>query len=281
MELFLFSDLIKKNKIKPDYFIVEKIDELDFPLKHIGFLKKNINHFMYDSFSKLNEQHKNIIKIENDLYNEFNTFYKIQIDIENNQFVIDAHKNKKECFTTRSNKIENLDSNIFDDHFIDEINKLYILISLTIALSLKESLNFITKNRSIYNLNSKFIYDEILGFWTNNFKNDFCYFDSKDLKSDLKFEHKEIEHCIIHFYFNFYKNIIINIDNFSDQKYLVLDSIINDKNNYKWYVIFGNAILEKIENKINNFDESLLQGLLKLKMFDYKKLNKILDGLVN
>ncbi len=278
---YLFSDLIKNSKIKPDLFITQKIDEIDFPLKHISFIKTNINEFMFDSFSRVVQTNKDISLNENDIYNEFGTEKKVIIDFNRNQYNLLIKKNKKECPPFKFEPLLNFSNKILTDEFIDEINKHYILISLVCAISLDESFKFIKENKETYNLNCKFIYDELLNFWTNNFKNDICYFNNKDYINDNIYEERELEYSIIQFFFNCYKSEIIDFSKYTGDQYRVLDRIVNDKTNFKWYVIFGTAIWDKIKDKFKNPDESVLEGMKRIKRLDYKIIEKIFDDIIN
>ena len=56
---------------------------------------------------------------------------------------------------------------------------------------------------------------------------------------------------------------------------------LKEKTNFKWYVIFGTTILEKIKNEIKNRDESIFDGIKRLKDFNYKMIHKIIDDIIN
>jgi hypothetical protein len=282
IEHLLFTELVKKNKVKPDLIIANKIDEIDFPLKHINFIKKDINNLMFHSFNEIVELQKNLSKNETDLYNDFNTEYKIKINISNQEYDITLRKNKKDCQNNiYSNQKNFIDPAILTDDFIDTINKYYILVSLTFGLSLYETNLFIQQNKHKYNLNSRFIIDEIFSFWTNNFKSDFCYFNEKDLGTDTVFEERQIEYCLIQFYYNFFSKEILDISFLSSDQFKIVNSLLKEKTNFKWYVIFGTTILEKIKNEIKNRDESIFDGIKKLKDFNYKMIHKIIDDIIN
>lgn len=274
----LFSELIMKSKLRPDMNLAKKIDEIDFPLKHIAFIKKDINNFMHDSFNQIIENHKNLIRTESDFFTEFGTITNLTMELDGNKFEIIASKNKKYCepYATLNNLV--FDKNVLTEDFIDIINKHYIYISLVCAISFDETLQFIESNKSNLNLNKKFIYGEIVSFWTNSFKDDFCYFD---IKIGNKFEEREIEYCIIQFYFNYYRKKLLDISKYKNDEWKVLNRIIEDKSNYKWYVIFGIAIWNKIKTKFKNPDESNLVGLKRFKDLDYKVFNKIFDDMIN
>ena len=281
-EPLLFSELVKRNKIKPDLIIANKIDEIDFPLKHINFIKKDINNLMFHSFNKVVEDQKNLSKNEQDLYNDFNSVYNININILNKEHSITVKKNKKDCQNyIFSNEKFVIDSDVLTDEFIDTINKYYILVSLTFALSLHEANLFIQENKHKYNLNSRFIIDEVLSFWTNNFKTDFCYFNEKEVVTDTLFEEREIEYCLIQFYYNFFRKEILDISFLTGEQYKILNSILKEKRNYKWYVIFGTTILDKIKDDIKNKDESVFEGVKRLKDLNYKFIYKIIDDIIN
>jgi hypothetical protein len=111
MEHKLFSDLIKNSRVKPDFFIVKKIDELDFPLKHIDSIKKNINMLLYESFSSLVDIQKKIIDSSLDIENPFGSEKKFTIELDGVYFEINAIKNKKECPTIKP--LLNFDFDLF------------------------------------------------------------------------------------------------------------------------------------------------------------------------
>ena len=136
-------------------------------------------------------------------------------------------------------------------------------------------------NSENYNLNFRFVIDEIISFWTNNFKNDFCYLDFKDIEKDKIYNHMEIEYSIIQFYFNYYKNLLIDNQEYSTGQSSVLNRIVEDKLSYKWYLIFGITIWNRIREKFKNPSESLKEGLLRMKDLDYKFIEKILSDSMN
>lgn len=283
MEPQLFSDLIKKIKIKPDSSITNKIDEIDFPFKHIKFIKKDINNFLFQSFSNIVSTHIDLTKNEKDLFNDIDSYKNILIELNNGQYNLLAKKIKKECNCFEKKEFPKFEISVLTDEFIDEINKFYILISLVFGIALDESFNFIKHNKECFNLNYRFINNEILGFWVNNYKNDFCYFDeiNLDQNSEVIIPQSEIEFAIIQFYFNYYRKNIIDISNFKGVEYEILNSLLTDKFSYKWFVIFGTAIWEKIKYKFKNEQESILEGTNRLKNANYQFLNKIMDDLVN
>lgn len=278
MKYFLFSELVKHSRVKPDPFITNGIDEISFPLKHINFIKHDINNFMFQSFDDIVKTQKNILNSENDVYNEFNTSKKITIEINKEIFEITATKNKKECSPLRIVDKTNFDNGILDNEFIDIINKHYIYISLVCALSFDETYEFIKNNKDKIQLNQRFVYDELLSFWTNSFKNDFCYFNNNE---SLNFEEREIEFCLIQFYFNYYKKLLLDISEYSGDKYSVLKTIIEDRSSYKWYLIFGFAIWKKIKNKFKNPDDTNYEGLIRFKKLKYNVMHKIFNDMLN
>jgi hypothetical protein len=277
MEHKLFSDLIKNSRVKPDFFIVKKIDELDFPLKHIDSIKKNINMLLYESFSSLVDIQKKIIDSSLDIENPFGSEKKFTIELDGVYFEINAIKNKKECPTIKPLLNFDFDDRILDKDFIDKINKRYILFSLVFAISFEESLKYMKSNSENYNLNFRFVIDEIISFWTNNFKNDFSYLDFKDIKKDKIYNHMEIEYSIIQFYFNYYKNLLIDNKEYSTEQSSVLNRIVEDKLSYKWYLIFGITIWNKIRENFKNPNENLKEGLLRLRELDYKFMDNLLN----
>ena len=277
MEHKLFSDLIKNSRVKPDFFIVKKIDELDFPLKHIDSIKKNINMLLYESFSSLVDIQKKIIDSSLDIENPFGSEKKFTIELDGVYFEINAIKNKKECPTIKPLLNFDFDDRILDKDFIDKINKRYILFSLVFAISFEESLKYMKSNSENYNLNFRFVIDEIISFWTNNFKKDFCYLDFKDIEKDKIYNHMEIEYSIIQFYFNYYKNLLIDNKEYSTEQSSVLNRIVEDKLSYKWYLIFGITIWNKIRENFKNPNENLKEGLLRLRELDYKFMDNLLN----
>lgn len=274
----LFSDLIKNSKVKPDSFITKKIDELDFPLKHIDSLKKNINFTMYESFIGLVEIQKKVINNEPDIENPYDSEKNLKIELDNEIFEIKARKNKKECPPFKYLLSLDFDDSILTDEFIGEINKRYVLFSLVFAISFEESFKYIRSNSD---LNSRLLINEIISFWTNNFKNDFCYLDLKEIEKDNLYSEREIEYCVMQFYFNYYKKLIIDDQQYSGDHLKVLNRIIEDKSSYKWYLICGITIWNKIREKFKNNNESLKEGLLRFKEIDYKLMDKMLKNFMS
>lgn len=278
MEHLLFSELIKNQKVKPDFFITKKIDEIDFPLKHVDSLKKNINFLMYESFTALVEIQKIIINSEVDIEIPYGTEKEFTIVLDDQVFQIKAIKNKKECPPFKFLFNLEFDDSILTKEFIGEINKRYVLFSLVFAVSFEESLKFIKTNPD---LNSRFLINEIISFWTNNFKNDFCYLNLTEIEKDNVYNEREIEFCIMQFYFNYYKNLIIDDSKYSGDQLKVLNRIVEDKSSYKWYLICGIAIWNKIREKFKNNNESLREGLLRFKEIDYDFMDKMLNSFMS
>lgn len=283
MQWLLFSELIKnsKSKTKPDVFISNKIDEIDFPLKHISFIKKNINEFLFESFNNVVDFQKRTQTEQEDLYNDFGTEKTIEIPFGEQKIEINFKKNKKECNLLKYEPHLDFDNKILTDEFINEINKYYILISLTFAVSLDHSFNFIKQNKEKYNINCRFVSNEILSFWINNFKRDFCYFNEIDLNETKVIEEREIEFGIIQVFFNYYKKQIFDTSEYTGIQHKILDRIINDKSNYKWYIIFGVAIWDKIKDKFKNSNESAIDGIHRIKKLNLKIIDNIFDELIN
>lgn len=91
----------------------------------------------------------------------------------------------------------------------------------------------------------------------------------------------EIEYSIIQFYFNYYKNLLIDNQEYSTGQSSVLNRIVEDKLSYKWYLIFGITIWNRIRENFKNPSESLKEGLLRMKDLDYKFIEKILSDSMN
>jgi len=278
MNHLIFSELIKNSRVKPDYFITNKIDEIDFPLKHINFIKVDLNNLMFNSFNEIVQKQKDIISKEQDVVTDFNSTFNFSIDVGKEIFEIKTIKNKKECPQYLFLEKINFDDVVLTDDFIDLVNKHYVIISLVCAISFDEAYNFIVNNKDKIQLNQKFIYDELLSFWTNNFKNDFCYFNFKE---DLVFEEREIEYCLIQFYFNYYRKMLLDISQYSGDEHKILKRLIEDKSSYKWYVMFGFAIWQKIKNKFKNEDDTIYEGINRFKNLNYKIFHKIFDDMIN
>ena len=58
MEHKLFSELIVKLPIKPDFFIAEKIDEIEIPFRNMKFVKKDINNLFLRIFNDFIKEYK-------------------------------------------------------------------------------------------------------------------------------------------------------------------------------------------------------------------------------
>lgn len=274
----LFSELLIKSKIKPDMNLVKKIDEIDFPLKHVSFIKKDINNFMFHSFNELIKKQIDLRQNVSDTFTELNTNLKLTIQLDGKNYDISIKKIKKECPPYQKLNHLVFDDRILTDDFINTINKYYVYVSLVCAIAFDEAIDFISSDKHNFELNKRIVFDEMLTFWTNGFKDDFCYLS---INQDYDFSDREIEFCLIQFYFNEYKKSILDLSEFKGDEWKVLNRIIEDKENYKWYVIFGYSIWQKIKNKFKNPDESNITGLLRFKDLDYKVFNKIFDDMVN
>jgi hypothetical protein len=62
-------------------------------------------------------------------------------------------------------------------------------------------------------------------------------------------------------------------EKYSPEQLKVVEGIINDTLNYKWYVIFGFWLIRKLEEKQIN--------VLDMIFSDYKKVHEILDESIN
>lgn len=282
MQPKLFSELIVRLKIKPDPTISKKIDEIDFPLKHIKIIKKDINNFLYESFSNQIKKYQDSTKNEKDLFNDIDSSKKINLEIDGICHELILKKIKKECNLFEKKEMPKFESSILTDEFIDEINKFYILISLVFGITLDESLKFIKQNKDNLNLNYRFIHEETINFWTNFYKNDFCYFDEivLDQYSEVTLSQTQIEFSIVQFYFNFYKKNIIDMSYLKGIEYEIINSLITDKFSYKWFVIFGTSIWDKIKHKFKNDQETILQSTNRIKNANYKFLDKFMNDLI-
>lgn len=268
MEHKFFSELIVKLPVRPDFILAKKIDDIENPFSNMKFVKRDINNLFFRIFQ--------------DFMNEYNL--KIQsfknIEVLNNSsmsmlvnmgrvYELNMKKVKKECFVQIYPRNFDFDDRILTMEFIEEIDRIHLLMSLTVGASLRKTIHHIEFESGTDALQSKLIYDEIFGFWTKYAKNDFCYFSDIELQDEVKLEEKEIEHCMLNFFYNTFKYAYVDLEKYDSEQKNFLKNTIEDKSNFRWYVIFGFWLIRKFEEKHINTLDFLYS--------DYRKIKEIMD----
>lgn len=280
MEYKLFSELIIKERLKPDIYIINKIDELDYPINQIKFIKKDINNFLYSEYLKFINLKKNIEKNNFDYVNDFNqetNFYEIL----NKKINLKIKKNKKECPPFRNIEKTELDDSVLSLEFINEINKYLILNCLVYGLTFYVTLDFIKNNSDKYKIQPRKITDELLSFWTNSFKIDFCYIQNIDLNEEIIIEDREIEFGLLNFFYNYFRENLIDYSSHTEEEKKFIYGMLENKFHTKWFVIFGFCIVSKSIEKMKNDDECILDAVKKFKNMNYETLENIFDKFIN
>lgn len=268
-----FSELIKKTPIRPDQEIVSRVDEIAFPFKHFKPIKKDVNNLFFKMFTDFMDTLKKKEKNRKSNAIDFGEDLRVKITIEGKEFSLHMIKTKKECGNIFENKQPNFDERILDDDFVNEINRVMILKSITIGQSLIQSIDQIEKNDDFSLLDSYRIYEEIFFFWTRYYKQDFCYLLPQDLKDEMQFNEKEIELCLLRFFVNLYESENINLSNFNSEQKIVLKSVSYDTTNYRWFLIFGFWLASvAMERQVD---------IAGLKELDYFEFEKRMDSLIN
>lgn len=280
MNYKLFSELIVKERIKPDVFIIKKIDELDYPINQIKFIKKDINNFIHSEYTNFIELYKNIEKNNFDYYNDFNHSKDFKFNFDKN-IELKILKNKKECPPFTNIIKVDLDDSVLTLEFINELNKYLILNCLVYGLTFYSTIDFIKENSHTYKIQPRKITDELLSFWTNSFKLDFCYLKDIELTDNIILEDREIEFGLLTFFYNYFKNCLIDFDHCKEEEKKFIHGMLEDKFNTKWFIIFGFCIVNKSFKKMKNDDESIFDAVKKFKNMNYETLEKVFDKFIN
>lgn len=272
MEHKLFSELIVKLNVRPDFNLAKMVDDIDMPFRNIKPIKKDINNLFLQVFSdfmlEYNQQTSEFKNFEVDfnssmsMYVEFGEVYELTLK-----------KVKKDCHGLLANQTVEFDDRILTQNFINEIDRLHILFSVVMGASMRKAISHIEKEIGIEMLQTKIIYDQIFEFWTKFYKSDFCYLSTTELQSPIKLEESEIELCLVKFFFNAYIKAFIDYERYDEGQLKVVKGIINDTKNYRWYVIFGFWLIKRFEEKHTN--------ILDMIFSDYKKVDEILDEVLN
>lgn len=280
MNYKLFSELILKERIKPDVYITNKIDELDYPINQIKFIKKDINNFIYSEYINFIELYRNIEKNNFDYFNEFNQTTVFKLDFVKN-IELEIIKNKKECPPFNNIPKVDLDDSVLTLDFINEINKYLILNCLVYGLTFYNTLEFVKENSHLYKIQPRKITDELLSFWTNSFKLDFCYIKDLELTNKIIIEDREIEFGLLTFFYNYFKNSLIDYKHHNEEEKKFIHGMLEDKFNTKWFIIFGFCIVNRSYIKMKNDNESIFESVKKFRTMNYETLEKIFDKFIN
>lgn len=268
MEHKFFSELIIKLPVRPDFILAKKIDDIEFPFSNMKFVKRDINNLFFRIFQDFMDEYrlscesfKNIEVLDNSSMSMLVNMGKV--------YELNMKKVKKECFISLTPKNFDFDDRILTMDFIEEIDRIHLLMSLTIGASLRKTIHQIEFESGTDALQSKFIYDQIFEFWTKYSKNDFCYFSDLDLEDEIKVEEKEIELCMLKFFYNTFKYAYVDLEKYDTEQKNFLKNTIDDKSNFRWYAIFGFWLIKKLEEKHINILDFLYS--------EYRKVKEIMD----
>lgn len=272
MEHKLFSELIVKLNVRPDFTLAKMVDDIDMPFRNIKAVKRDINNTFMTAFSDFMSEYR-------DYSGDFKNY---EIEAGSSMATLiefgDMHeltfkKIKKNCPNLLSPKTVEFDDRVLTEDFIDELDRVHILMSIAMGASFRKAISHIEMEMGIETLQPKIIYDQIFEFWTKFYKNDFCYLSKMEIDSTMTIEESEIEMCLVKFFFNGYLKSFVELEKYSPEQLKVVEGIINDTLNYKWYVIFGFWLIRKLEEKQIN--------VLDMIFSDYKKVHEILDESIN
>lgn len=252
----LFSELIVKLPIKPDYEFVSKIDEITLPFRHCKAIKKDINNFFYNSFTEFMKGFKKVREKRKSDEIFLNTEVECNLDFKGQKHLVASKKIKRECPKIFEKKQMSFDDNILDDDFVNEMNRLMFLKCISFGQAIKKTQEQLKTLKELSMLDEFVLFEEIYFFWTKFYKHDFCYLLPVELRQErLKFEEKEIELGILRFYVNQYEKSNIDFSVFEGDKKRMLESVCGDTNNYRWFVIIGFWISQ------NKLDENRIEKL--------------------
>lgn len=268
MEHKLFSELIVKLPIKPDFFIAEKIDEIEIPFRNMKFVKKDINNLFLRIFNDFIKEYKEKTASYQNIEVMYDSSMSMFVEM-GRMYELNIKKKKSECTVPLSKGSFDFDDSILTEEFIDEIDRTHILMSLVIGASFRKTIMQIENDYGSDALQSKLVYDQILEFWTKYSKNDFCYLSDLELNDQITIEDKELELCLLRFFFNVFKYAYIDLNKYEGERLEVIKHVINDKSNYRWYMIFGFWLIKRFEEKQVN--------TLELFFSEYKKLKEIME----
>lgn len=272
MDYKLFSELIVKLPIKPDFKLAEKIDEIEIPFRNMKFVKRDIYNLFLRMFNEFMVEYKLSSGAYKNLEIMENSSVTMNVDM-GKVYALTIKKLRNECLVSFKKDNVDFDDRILTPEFIDEIDRVHILMSMTIGSAFRKTIQQIEQDYGIEALQSKVVYEQILEFWTKFTKNDFCYLSETELVETIELRDRELEYCLLNFFFNAFKEIYIDYAKYDDEKSKVIRSIVADKSNYRWYSIFGFWLVKRFEDKkINPLD---------VLFSDYQEVKRIMEDLLS
>ena len=272
MEHRLFSELIVKLNTRPDFVLAKMVDDIDIPYRNIKAVKKDINNLFLRMFSDFMSEYK---RHSSDFMN-----FEVQYDSSMSMFVefgqqyeLTIKKVKKTCPNLLSPSAVSVENMVITDDFIVEMDRIHILMALVMGAAFRKTISYIENEVGIETLQSKMVYDQIFEFWTKYYKNDFCYLSRFEFDQSVRLEESEIELCLLKFFFNAYLKAFVDFNRYNEDESKVIEGVVNDTANYRWYVILGFWLVNRLEEKHVNILDMLFS--------DFKKVEDILDESIN
>jgi hypothetical protein len=271
MQHKFFSELIVGLPIRPDFTLASKIDDIDLPFSNMKFIKKDINNLFLKIFQDFMDEYKS----KNESFKNFEILNDSTMSMlvkMGKTYELKLKKIKVECSLPINQINFDFDDRILTNDFIDEIDRMHLLMCLAVGASIRKTIHQIENESGIEVLQSKFVYDQIFEFWTKYAKRDFCYFGDIELDDTVNIEDREIELCMLKFFFNAFKYAYIDLEKFDAQQKTFILNTINDKSNFRWYVIFGFWLIKRFEeNHVNTLD---------FLYSDYAKVKQIMEEIL-
>jgi hypothetical protein len=268
MDHKLFSELIAKLRIRPDLALAKMVDDINLPYRNIKAVKKDINNLFLRVFSDFMSEYE---KYSGDFMN-----FEVQYDSSISMFVefgqkyeLTMKKVKKTCPNLLSPPSVSANDTVLTDDFMMEMDRTHILMALVMGATFRKTVSHIENEIGIETLQPKIVYDQIFEFWTKYYKNDFCYLSKMEFDYAVKAEESEIELCLLRFFFNAYLKAFVDFDRYEGDRLKIIQSIVSDTTNYKWYVIFGFWLVKRFEEMHVN--------ILDVTSSDFKKVEEILE----
>lgn len=272
MEHKLFSELIVRLPIKPDFILAKMLDELQFPFRNIKPVKKDVNNLFLKIFTDFVAESSEANKDFKNIEVESGSSVSTALDFGFLTYELELKKAKKVCPDLLGPPKVEFDDSVLTDEFMFELDRLHILMSVVVGASMRKAMKEMS-TMGLEPLQSKIIFDQIFEFWTKYYKNDFCYLSRTDLVSPIKLEEKELELGLVRFFFNAFLNSIVQTSNYEGQRLKAAEALIWDTRNYKWYAIFGFWFVNRLEEKGVTLADLVLS--------DKERFDQVLDLTLN